>query len=75
MAAKKRARSEKTPFGTVNADVLDDMWESFDTMQILDAVGLADSIGRRTGYNEESIRNDLRQARPRRRRGLGRRRR
>jgi hypothetical protein len=59
MAAKKRARTEETMFGTVNADALDKMWESFDTMQILDAVGVVDSIGRRTGYNQESIRNDL----------------
>lgn len=59
MAARKRARTEETPFGTVNADVLDEMWESFNTMQILDAVGVVDSIGRRTAYNEESIRNDL----------------
>jgi hypothetical protein len=57
--AAKRTRTEKTMFGTVKTDVLDEMWESFDTMQILDAVGVVDSIGRRTGYNEESIRNDL----------------
>jgi len=59
MTFPKRTRTEETPHGTVNADVLDDLWESFDTMQILDAINVTDDIGSRCQYNEKNIRNDL----------------
>jgi len=56
---RRPPRTEETPYGRVNRRVLNKLQDSFNTRRLLDAAGMVDEIGRRTGYDEGSIRNEL----------------
>lgn len=56
---RRQNKTIKTPYGRVDRKVLEKLEDSFDTRQLLNAVAAVDGIGSRTGYDEESIRNEL----------------
>jgi hypothetical protein len=55
----RRPKTEKTRFGPVNRKVLRRLEDNFRTMDILECLRIADGIGGRTGFDKDSIRNDL----------------